>query len=190
MRPPQITILPSCISFFFGMVLVTISCTPLQTSANSSSGTVPTRSNPFHLFVLPLYNHKGFDLGEPEWLNSFLYFNLSLNFAIRSSWSKPQWAPGLVFCWLYRASPSSAAKNIISLFSLLTLWWCPCVQSSLVLMDEGVCYDQCSVFSCQNSVSLCPASFCTPRPNLPVTPGVSWLLHSSPIWWKGQLYWC
>ena len=31
-----------------------------------------------------------------------------------------------------------------------------------------------SVFSWQNSVSLCPASFCTPRPNLPVTPGISW----------------
>ena len=31
------------------------------------------------------------------------------------------------------------------------------------------------VFSSQNSVSLCPASFHTPRPNLPVTPGVSWL---------------
>ena len=31
-----------------------------------------------------------------------------------------------------------------------------------------------SVFSWQNSVSLCPASFCTARPNLPVTPGVSW----------------
>ena len=31
------------------------------------------------------------------------------------------------------------------------------------------------VFSWQNSISLCPASFCTPRPNLPVTPGVSLL---------------
>jgi len=30
-----------------------------------------------------------------------------------------------------------------------------------------------SEFSLQNSVSLCPASFCTPRPNLPVTPGIS-----------------
>ena len=29
-------------------------------------------------------------------------------------------------------------------------------------------------FSWQNSIKLCPASFCTPRPNLPVTPGVSW----------------
>ena len=32
-----------------------------------------------------------------------------------------------------------------------------------------------SAFSWKNSVSLCPASFCIPRPNLPVTPGVSWL---------------
>ena len=30
-----------------------------------------------------------------------------------------------------------------------------------------------SVFSWQNSISLCPASFSTPRPNLPVTLGVS-----------------
>ena len=32
-----------------------------------------------------------------------------------------------------------------------------------------------SAFSWQNSISFCPASFCIPRPNLPVTPGVSWL---------------
>ena len=32
-----------------------------------------------------------------------------------------------------------------------------------------------SAFSWQNSVSLCPASFCTPRLNLPVTPHISWL---------------
>ena len=30
-----------------------------------------------------------------------------------------------------------------------------------------------SLISWQNSVSLCLASLCTPRPNLPVTPGVS-----------------
>ena len=41
-----------------------------------------------------------------------------------------------------------------------------------------------SAFSWQNSVSLCPASFCTPRPNMRVTPGISWLLtiaFQSPI---------
>ena len=40
-------------------------------------------------------------------------------------------------------------------------------------------------------VSLCPASFCTPRPNLPVTSGVSWLptfAFQSPIV-KRHLFW-
>ena len=46
------------------------------------------------------------------------------------------------FCWLYRASPTLAA-NIINLISVLTIWWCPCVESSLVFLEEGVCYDQC-----------------------------------------------
>ena len=31
------------------------------------------------------------------------------------------------------------------------------------------------LISWQNSVSLCLASFCIPRPNLPITPGISWL---------------
>ena len=77
-----------------------------------------------------------------------------------SSWS--------CFCWLYRVSPSLAAKNIINLISVLTIWWCPCVKSSLVLLEEG--FAMTSAFFWQNSVSLCPASFCTPRPNLPVIP--------------------
>ena len=36
-----------------------------------------------------------------------------------------------------------AAKNIINLISLLTMYRCPCVESSLVVLEEGVCYDQC-----------------------------------------------
>ena len=100
------------------------------------------------------------------------FFNLSLNLAIRSSWSEPQSAPGL-FCWLYRVFRSSAPKNIINQNLVLTIWWCPCVESSLLLLEEGVCYDQCVLL--QNSNSLCPASFSIPRPNLPVTSGVSWL---------------
>ena len=77
------------------------------------------------------------------------------------------------FCWLYRVSPSLAAKNIVSLILVLTIWWYPCVESSLGLLKEGVCYDQCVLL--QNSLSHCPASFCTPRPNLPVSRGVYWL---------------
>ena len=50
------------------------------------------------------------------------FFNFSLNFAIRSWWSEPQSTPCLV-CWLYRASPSLTAKNVINLISVLTIWW-------------------------------------------------------------------
>ena len=52
-----------------------------------------------------------------------------------SSWS--------CFCWLCRASPSLAEKNIINLISVLTIWWCPRVESSPVLLEEGVRNDQC-----------------------------------------------
>ena len=81
-----------------------------------------------------------------------------------SSWSG--------FCWRYRASPYLAAKNNFGVdHMVMSIWWC------LVLLDN-VCA-MTSVFSWQNSLSLCPASFCTPRPNLPVTPGVSWLPTSA-----------
>ena len=46
------------------------------------------------------------------------------------------------FCWLHRASPSSAAKNITNLLLILTIWWCPCVESSVLFLEDGVCYDQ------------------------------------------------
>ena len=77
------------------------------------------------------------------------------------------------FCWLYRASPSSAAKNIInqSDFSIDHLVMSMC---SLLLCWKRV-FAMTSAFSRQNSISLCPASFCTQRANLPVTPGISWL---------------
>ena len=47
------------------------------------------------------------------------------------------------------------------------------------------------VCSLAQTVSLCPASFCTPRRNLPVTLGFLdfLLLYSSPLWWKGYLFW-
>ena len=80
----------------------------------------------------------------PEWSSDFLYFlkfksefgnKEFMIWATVSSWS--------CFCWLYRASPCLAAKNIISLISVLTIWWCPCVEPSLVLLEESVCYDKC-----------------------------------------------
>ena len=106
---------------------------------------------PWIYLSLPMYNHKGFDLGHTWMVRGFPYFfqfksefgnKEFMIWATVSSWS--------CFCWLYRASPSLAAKNIINLISVLTI-------------------------SRQNSIIICPASFCTPRPNLPVTPGISWL---------------
>ena len=44
-------------------------------------------------------------------------------------------------CWLSRASSSSAAKNIINLILVLAIWWCLCVESSIVLSEESVCYE-------------------------------------------------
>ena len=99
--------------------------------------------------------------------------------AIVSSWS--------CFCWPYKASPSLAAKNIITLISVLTSWWCPYVESCVV--GRG-----CLLWPVRSLgrtfIRLCPASFCTPRPNLPVTSGVSWLrtfAFQSPIW-RGHLF--
>ena len=109
----------------------------------------------------------------PEWSTGFPYiFQFRPEFGNKEFMSWATVSSRSCFCWLCRASPSSAAKNIINLISVLTIWWCTCVESSLVLLEEGVCYDQCVLLT--NSVSFCPASFCTPRPNLPVTLGISW----------------
>ena len=85
--------------FFLGSVLITASCTMSQTSIHSSSSTLSIRSNPLNLFVTSTVWSKGI------WFRSYLnglvvfptFFNLSLNFARRSSWSEPQSAPVLVF---------------------------------------------------------------------------------------------
>ena len=47
------------------------------------------------------------------------------------------------FCWLSRASPSSAAKNIINLISVLTICQCPYV-SDVHMSVMSIC----RVFSC------------------------------------------
>ena len=73
------------------------------------------------------------------------------------------------FCWLHRASPSLAAKHIINLILVFTIFWCPWLCCCKRVFAKT------SVFSWQNSSSFCTASFGTPRPNLPVTPGISWL---------------
>ena len=96
-------------------------------------------------------------------------------------------SPQSCFCWLYRASPSLAAKNIISLISVLTIWWCPCVESSLVLLEEGVCYDQCVLLAKLLAFALLH-SVLQGQICLLLQVFLDFLLlHSSPLWWKGHL---
>ena len=114
------------------------------------------------------------ELNWTKWSSGFPYFLQfksvfgNKKFMIWATVSSLSW-----FCWVYRASPPLAAKDIINLILVLTVWWCQCVESSLMLLEEGVCYDQ--LFSWQNSVTLWSASFCTPRPNLPLISGSSCL---------------
>ena len=68
----------------------------------------------------------------------------------------------------------------------IDIWCCLCVESSFMLLEDGVCYLP------SHSVSLCPASFCTPRPTLPVTPGISWLPNFAfqyPIMKRTSFFW-
>ena len=97
-----------------------------------------------------------------------------------SSWS--------CFCWLYRASPSLAAKNIINLISVLTIWWCPYVESSFVLLEEGICYDQCIFFAKLLFFALLHSPFQGQICLLLQVFLDFLLLHSSPLWWKGHLF--
>ena len=50
-KSAQTATLPYCISLFWGIVLITASCTMSLTSVHSSSGTLSIRPNPLNLFV-------------------------------------------------------------------------------------------------------------------------------------------
>ena len=93
-------------------------------------------------------------------------------------------------CWLYRASPSLDAKNIINLILVLTIWWCPCVESSLVLLEEGVFYDQ-GCFLLAKLLAFALLHFALQCQTYPfLQESLDFLFfHFSPLWWKGHLFW-
>ena len=92
------------------------------------------------------------------------------------------------FCWLYRASPYLAVKNIIDLISILTIWWCPCVESSLVLLEEGVCYDQCVLLAKLLDFALLHFVFHGQTCLLLQVSFDFLLLYPSSLYWKGHLF--
>ena len=59
-------------AFLLGMVLITTSCIMSHTSIHSSSGTLSDLV-PWIYLSLPLYNHKGFDLGYMKGNQSWIF---------------------------------------------------------------------------------------------------------------------
>ena len=112
------------------------------------------------------------------------FINVSLNLAIRSSWSEPQSAPGLVFAdclellhlWLQRISSvwfHCWQSGDVHVYSLLLCCWSE-VQSSLVVVWRGcLLWPVCSLGKTLLALALLHSVL--QKPNLPVTPGVSWL---------------
>ena len=85
---------------------------------------------------------SAWNAGDPgsEWPSGFPYFlQLKPEFCNKELMIWATVSSRSYFCWLYTASPSLAAKNIISLILVLTIWWCLCVELSLGLLEEGVC---------------------------------------------------
>ena len=96
------------------------------------------------------------------------------------------------FTWLYRASPSSAAKNIINLISVLTMYLVMSMCRVSCVAGRG-----CLIWPWRSLgktlVSLYPASVWTPRPKLPVTRRISWLptfAFQSPTLKKTSFFGC
>ena len=91
------------------------------------------------------------------------------------------------FCWLYRASPSLAAKNIINLITVLTIWWCPRIESCVV----GRWCLLWPVHSLGKTLlALVLLHFVLEGQTcLLLQVSLDFLfLHSSPLWWKGHFW--
>ena len=157
------------------------------TSVHSFLGTLSITSNPLNLFVTSTVYHKGFDLGHTWWPSYFPYSLLFKSefwnkefmiWAIVSSWS--------CFCWLYRASPSLAANNIMSDFSVDHLEMAIC---KVVSCCVGQGYLLWPMNSLGKTLLAFPPLHFVLQAQTSLTPGISWepTLHFSPLWWKVYL---
>ena len=114
------------------------------------------------------------------WFSSYLnglvvfptFFNISLNVSVRSSWSEPQSAPSLIFAVCIEFLHLGCKEYNQSDFGIDHLATFVC--SHLLCCWKRVFAVTC-LFFWQKSVSLFPATFCTLRPNLLITPVISWL---------------
>ena len=140
---PQTTILPCCISFSWGW---SWSLPPIQYHEPLFivlQALYLSDLTPWIYLSLPLYNSKGFNLSHTWWFSGFSYFlQFKSEFCNKEFTILATVSSWYCFCWLYRVSPSLAAKNITNLILVLTIWWCPCVESFVLL--EAVFAMSCS----------------------------------------------
>ena len=83
-------------------------------------------------------------LNWTEWASGFPYFlQFKTEFYNKEFmiWATVSSQP--CSCWLYIASPFWTMKHLTNLMLILTIWWCPCVESSPMLLEESVRNDQC-----------------------------------------------
>ena len=133
-----------------------------------------------------LYICKGFDLGHTSGFPYFLQFKSEfcnkefMIWATVSSW--------FCFCWLYGASPSLAAKNIINLILVLTTWWCSCGVFSCVVGRGCLLWPVCSLGKTLLAFALLHFVLHGLTCLLLQVSLDFLLLHSCPRWWKGHLF--
>ena len=151
------------------MVLIPVSCTMYEPPSKFIRYYI--RSTPLNIFLT--FPVKSLRIWFMSYVNGLVvfptFFNFSLNLAIRSSRSEAQSAPDLVFadsnfgCKEYNQSDFSVNHLVMSICRVFS---CAVGRGCLLWPVRSLG---------KTLISLCPASFCTPRPNFPVTPGVSWL---------------
>ena len=91
------------------------------------------------------------------------------------------------FLWLYRASPSLAAKNIINIISVLTIWWCSCAVISCVVGRGCLLWPAYS--HDKTLLAFAPLHFLLQgQTYLLFWVSLSFLLlHSNSLWWKRHI---
>ena len=91
------------------------------------------------------------------------------------------------FCWLYRASPSLVAKNIINLILLLTIWWYLWRIVSCVVRKGCLLWLVCSFDKILLGFALLHFVLHGQTCLLLQLSLDFLLLHSNPLWWKWHL---
>ena len=90
------------------------------------------------------------------------------------------------FFWLYTTCPSLATHNAISLISVFTIWWYPCVEF-LCCWKKVMLSRMCSLGKLSTFVLLhFVLQVCT---CLLLQVSLAFLsLHSNPLWWKEKFF--